>query len=177
MPIPMFNEENLEILRKHYECKEGETVNFELYRDGKKLEPCIKKSFWDTYKKEEIPKTVCWIDPEGNVVIPKDKTFSQISDTRERIFRDCIGLLSTKVKEYKNTDDRFENFTEGAKLNNNTREQTLWGYVTKQIVSVSSILRTKTNYSKIREKAMDIIIYMVILIDMINGSSDDQALK
>lgn len=118
------------------------------------------------------------IDVNGNLypvtesVDTINKPKPSAAGRREEILKECIALHCKKVKEYKNTDDDFENFTEGANFNKCTREQTLWGYVTKHLVSVSSIIRTGKNLSKIKEKALDIIIYMVILIDMMEGGSD-----
>ena len=79
------------------------------------------------------------------------------------VLQSCIELYREKNREYQNTEDRFENFTKGAELNQCSREQTLWGYCTKQIVSLASIIKTGKNREKISEKARDIIVYMAIL--------------
>jgi len=84
----------------------------------------------------------------------------------------CIELYKSKNKEYQNTKDKFENFTKGAELNQCTREQALWGYVTKQIVSLASIIKSGKNREKIGEKARDIIVYMAIL-EAMQGVNDD----
>lgn len=88
---------------------------------------------------------------------------SLVDKTPIDVLKSCIDLYKAKNKEYQNTDDQFENFTKGAELNNCTLEQALWGYVTKQIVSLASIIQTGKNREKISEKARDIIVYMAIL--------------
>ena len=88
---------------------------------------------------------------------------SLFSKTPETVLKSCIDLYRAKNKEYQNTEDQFENFTKGAELNQCTREQALWGYCTKQIVSLASIIKTGKNREKISEKARDIIVYMAIL--------------
>jgi hypothetical protein len=89
--------------------------------------------------------------------------YSNDTKTPETVLKSCIDLYKAKNKEYQNTDDQFENFTKGAELNKCTREQTLWGYCTKQIVSLASIIKTGKNREKLSEKARDIIVYMAIL--------------
>ena len=94
--------------------------------------------------------------------------------TPEEILKKCVTLLQTKDNEYRLSDDPFENFNYAAKLNNCTKEQALWGFVTKHIVSLSTNIRECKKLYSIPEKAMDIINYMVILIRMIEYGKEQE---
>jgi len=104
-----------------------------------------------------------WSMKDGYAYYTKCCFWEDCKKNPETVLQSCIDLYRAKNKEYQNTDDQFENFTKGAELNMCTREQALWGYCTKQIVSLASIIKTGKNREKISEKARDIIVYMAIL--------------
>jgi hypothetical protein len=81
------------------------------------------------------------------------------------VLQQCHELYVAKNAEYQKTDDPFENFTQGAALNGSSKISTLWGYVTKQIVSLASLIRHPPyQHDLMYEKARDILVYMAILI-------------
>ena len=104
-----------------------------------------------------------WSMKDGYAYYTKCCFWEDCKKNPEIVLQSCIDLYREKNREYQNTEDQFENFTKGAELNQCSREQALWGYVTKQIVSLASIIQTGKNREKISEKAKDIIVYMAIL--------------
>ena len=66
--------------------------------------------------------------------------------------------------------DRWRNFTQGAHLQSETKEQTLLGYVDKQVVSLFDAKHHNTalltDRAFVLEKAGDIAVYMIILMAM-----------
>ena len=89
----------------------------------------------------------------------------------ETVFKILDEKFKIKGIEYAgDMSDRWRNFTQGALLQSETKEQTLLGYVDKQIVSLfdakhhnTALLTDKTF---ILEKAGDIAVYMIILMAM-----------
>ena len=82
------------------------------------------------------------------------------------------AVFQTKQVEYKgNHPDIFRNFNQGAALQGESPEETLLGYVNKQIVSLYDAKKTNPERLKdidfVEEKAKDIAIYMIILIAMV----------
>ena len=75
-----------------------------------------------------------WYDEPQDTSLKNNMSVSDILEV-------CKRLYAKKNAEYQKTDDRFENFSRGAALNQTDRVATLWGYVTKQIVSLASILQ------------------------------------
>jgi hypothetical protein len=90
------------------------------------------------------------------------------------IFKQCQDLYERKRAEYQNTDDQFENFRQGAKLNQTNSINTLWGYVTKQIVSLAALVN-KVPHDKdlMHEKAQDILVYMAILMVLLEEEDSE----
>jgi hypothetical protein len=81
-------------------------------------------------------------------------------------------VFQQKNVEYKGSHpDVFRNFTLGSRLQDESPEQTLLGYVNKQIVSLFDAKHVNPERLKdigfVEEKAKDIAIYMIILIAMV----------
>lgn len=78
----------------------------------------------------------------------------------------CVDLLTQKRGEYAPDYDVLQNFKDAAAMNGNSSAEALWGYVTKQLVSVKNMVhQDTTNFSMTHwdEKLTDIINYMVLL--------------
>lgn len=81
-----------------------------------------------------------------------------------------------KNKEYKGShSDVFRNFNLGAELQKESPEQTLLGYVNKQVVSLFDAKHVNPERLKdeafVWEKAKDIAIYMIILMAMVRENT------
>lgn len=95
------------------------------------------------------------------------------------IIKELKDLLLSKGKEYSGLNDRFENFKKGAAIDDETPERTLWGYVKKHIVSISTYLkRLDDGYSpsieEWRAKIRDIIVYMILLEGLLTERSENE---
>ena len=113
------------------------------------------------------------------------KTFEAFVESRIEHIRQ---ILIVKGREYvpgSAETSRFHNFELGAALNDSSIEETLWGFVTKHIVSVSDMVKVpSTNHSLAawNEKLGDIVVYMLLLHGMVQEAHDEtsvtkQALK
>jgi hypothetical protein len=94
------------------------------------------------------------------------------SEQISAIFSELQEVFVAKQEEYKGEHvDVFRNFTQGAKLQDETPQETLLGYVNKQIVSLFDAKNINpkrlTDENFVDEKAKDIAIYMVILMAMV----------
>lgn len=94
-----------------------------------------------------------------------------------KVIDDILQTFKVKQEEYKGaSSDVFRNFNQGALLNGETPEETLLGYVNKQIVSLFDAKNTNKERLKdvafINEKAGDIATYMIILVGMVRSKSD-----
>ena len=95
------------------------------------------------------------------------------------VFTELQELFLVKQKEYKAASDSvFRNFEQGANLSGESPEETLLGYVNKQIVSLFDA--KKTNPERLRdvnfidEKAGDIAVYMIILRAMVRYNAQEK---
>ena len=89
----------------------------------------------------------------------------------EKVLHHLGQTFVKKNKQYKgNTSDLFRNFNQGALLQSETPEQTLLGYVNKQIVNLFDAKSHNPERLKDRdyiyEVAGDIAVYMVLLMAM-----------
>ena len=78
----------------------------------------------------------------------------------------CTEMLKVKGSEYAPGYDVLQNFKDAANMNGTSEEQALWGYVTKQLVSLKDMVKTSpTNHSMTHweEKLSDVINYMLLL--------------
>lgn len=80
---------------------------------------------------------------------------------------DCYKLMKEKNEAYKSASDPLNNFTQFANLAHISREEALLAFVGKQIVQVYNTEAIKTDPSY-RERIMDIINYMAILLVMLD---------
>lgn len=80
---------------------------------------------------------------------------------------ECYKLMKEKNEAYKSASDPMNNFTQFANLAHQTREQALLSFAGKQIVQVYNTEAIKTDPSY-RERIMDIINYMAILLVMLD---------
>lgn len=113
---------------------------------------------------------------DTETVTPKmsDADFDKIiNDTLDKI----KDLLIVKGKEYRRNNNVFHNFEEGAKINNCTREQALFGFLLKHIVSTNDIREDIAQgklpkMSAVEEKYNDVLVYYLLekasIIDRIN---------
>lgn len=91
-----------------------------------------------------------------------------ITHVKDVTFKHISGLLDRKGNEYSNDENRFENFLEGADVENTTPEKVLWFFVLKHFLSIKKFIReTETPQrrplSQWTEKIDDIITYMILL--------------
>jgi hypothetical protein len=98
-----------------------------------------------------------------------EEKYAEITDSTnvslkiENNFKKLVELYKAKNKEY-STDTWDSNFIKGANILQQTKEETLLGYVTKHIVSVVDIIKGKpANLDTVKEKIGDIQIYMALL--------------
>jgi hypothetical protein len=90
----------------------------------------------------------------------------------QQVIDDLTAKFAKKNIQYKgNTDDLFRNFNQGAKLQSESPQQTLLGYVNKQIVNIMDAKNHNperlSDVAFINEVAGDIAVYMVILMAMV----------
>lgn len=102
-------------------------------------------------------------------------TFPDITMVQQ-VLKELEAQFNTKQKEYKaSTADTYRNFNQGAILQSETPEQTLLGYVNKQIVNLFDAKHNNPERLKdiafINEKAGDIAVYMIILISMVRENN------
>lgn len=93
-------------------------------------------------------------------------------DFVQEVLNDLRAQFEAKNKEYKGaTNDRWRNFSQGGELQSETPEQTLLGYVSKQVVNLFDAKKHNperlTDVAFINEKAGDIAVYMIILMSMV----------
>lgn len=87
----------------------------------------------------------------------------------KKILAEIEATFAKKNEEYAGSyTDPFRNFTQAAKLNDESPEEALWGFVSKQIVSMADLVKTpeKLTVPVVNEKAGDIAVYMLILMAM-----------
>jgi hypothetical protein len=96
--------------------------------------------------------------------IDKSKNFDQeVEKTLDRVRE----LLITKGKEYRRNNDPFHNFEVGASMTGKTREEVLYGFLLKHLISAQDIRNdiangTLPSREKVEEKWDDIITYFTI---------------
>lgn len=90
-----------------------------------------------------------------------------------KIVNKRIGLikktLTNKQKEYATKDDVFHNFKAAACISRNTKEEALWGMLSKHLVSIADIVFNDINPddTTIEEKIGDAINYLILLEGML----------
>lgn len=85
------------------------------------------------------------------------------ADTLDRL----VSKVSTKGKEYALDNDRLRNFTRAAEMLRCSKEQALWGFATKHLVSITEMVDESsirgTPIDVWQEKIDDAIIYLILL--------------
>lgn len=99
----------------------------------------------------------------------------------KQILAELAEQFERKNAEYKGaTADQFRNFNQGAALQSETPEQTLLGYVNKQIVNLFDAKHHNperlTDRAFIDEKAGDVAVYMIILMAMVRSKEQTDIL-
>jgi hypothetical protein len=100
----------------------------------------------------------------------------------EQVFEDRVEksrtVLVAKAAEYASDTDRLHNFKKGAVLTESTPEQTLWGFLTKHLVSLSDMITSDKIYSREQwdEKIGDSINYLILLDAQVQQSEGDRAM-
>lgn len=101
----------------------------------------------------------------------KRSDFAKFMDS---VLHEVGRRLDSKGDEYADVD-QFHNFIEGAKRRNTSKEDYLLGLVCKHEVSVSDMVKHKTDscyrydsaeYAKAEEKILDIVSYYILLLAM-----------
>ena len=92
----------------------------------------------------------------------------------DRVFDDLKACFKKKQEEYcGETQDVFRNFNQAGELQSETPEQTLLGFVSKQIVSLFDAKKHHpdrlADFKFTDEKAGDIAVYMIILMAMVRS--------
>lgn len=88
-----------------------------------------------------------------------------------RFINEIKQLLIEKSCEYSMAGDKFHNFECGARLTIQTREQVLYGFMLKHLISLQDFIlhqRNSNHPEKLQEKIKDIVNYCVILSAMID---------
>ena len=93
------------------------------------------------------------------------KDFDKIVEERINKIRESLVV---KGKEYQRGDNIFHNFERGSSITGNSREQVMWGFALKHLISFMDILDDceKYNYPSIElleEKIGDIINYYILM--------------
>lgn len=88
--------------------------------------------------------------------------FDKIVDQRLALIKTS---LETKGKEYATDTDKLHNFRKAAEINDTSMERSLWGMVTKHLVSVMDMVFSDKIYSfkYINDKIGDMINYLILL--------------
>lgn len=99
-----------------------------------------------------------------------------IPEPVQGVFDDLIAKFAVKNKEYKGgASDPFRNFNQGAQLSGKTPEESLLGYMEKQIVNLYDAPKHNpermSDVAFIDEKAGDIAVYCVLLMAMVRSKS------
>lgn len=80
-------------------------------------------------------------------------------------------LSIEKSCEYSMEGDKFHNFEQGARFTNQTREQVLYGFMLKHLISLQDYALYQKNIhdpEKLQSKIKDIVIYLIMLSAMID---------
>lgn len=77
----------------------------------------------------------------------------------------CRELLIKKGTEYSNTTDRLVNFKDGSLITGLSAKGTLWGYLSKHLTSLKTMIESYKMYPKEQwiEKITDSINYLILL--------------
>ena len=107
------------------------------------------------------------------------QTFNAFLEGKLNDIRDILASKGAEyVPEGTVEKSRFHNFEVSAALNGSTKEQALWGFVTKHIVSLADMIKDEPldhSLAKWDEKIGDISVYMVLLHAMVyeaHGNAD-----
>lgn len=84
--------------------------------------------------------------------------------------------LGEKARGYAFNDDRLYNFKVGARINNESPVDTLWGYATKHLVSVVDLVEGRLPATKenIDEKVGDLINYLILLEALLKEDAENR---
>lgn len=116
----------------------------------------------------------------------KSSEFNQFVEEKLNDIRDILVKKGAEyVPEGEVEVSRFHNFEVSSALNGTTKEQALWGFVTKHIVSVADMVKDEPlehSLAKWDEKIGDISVYMLLLHAMVyeahgRGDLTEQAMK
>lgn len=95
------------------------------------------------------------------------KEFNEVVEFRISQIRE---ILQKKALEYSDGDrDRLHNFNRASKVNDESRERSLWGMATKHLVSVLDIIDKMDDplyvppRETVLEKVGDLISYLILL--------------
>lgn len=97
----------------------------------------------------------------------KDQDFDKlVNDSFDR----CLKTLISKRSEYVKGEDVLVNFKIASELNAEHPVRSLWGYCTKQIISVAGMVDSPISYNleKWEEKLVDIHNYLFLLEALLN---------
>lgn len=105
------------------------------------------------------------------------QTFNAFLEGKLNDIRDILASKGAEyVPEGTVKKSRFHNFEVSAALNGSTKEQALWGFVTKHIVSLADMIKDEPldhSLAKWDEKIGDISVYMVLLHAMVYEAHDN----
>jgi hypothetical protein len=112
----------------------------------------------------------------GTAFLKEPATHKSDSEYIDEVFAELKATFLSKQKEYKGAhEDIFRNFNQGGLLQHETPEQTILGYVNKQIVSLfdaKSINPERLqDVTFVDEKAKDVAVYMIILMAMVRSKA------
>lgn len=105
------------------------------------------------------------------------QTFNAFLEGKLNDIRDILASKGAEyVPEGTVEKSRFHNFEVSAALNGSTKEQALWGFVTKHIVSLADMIKDEPldhSLAKWDEKIGDISVYLVLLHAMVYEAHDN----
>ena len=104
-----------------------------------------------------------------------EKAFDEFLEVQIEHIRSKLKVKGAEYVPGSETVSRFHNFEVGAALNNESIEKTLWGFVTKHLVSLSDMVKVNSTDYDIEvwdEKIGDVILYMLLLHGMVTHTDN-----
>ncbi len=105
----------------------------------------------------------------------------QFEEVANKFVSDVKDTLIAKGDEYVPGEQlsRFHNFEAAAHIVQGSRQQALWGFLAKHLISISDMVQdepTKHSMAKWEEKLGDAMAYLILLHAMVTESHEDGAM-
>lgn len=110
-------------------------------------------------------------------------TTEEFNKIIEAALESSRNVLVSKAAEYASEDDKLHNFNKAARITGKTREECLWGFALKHLVSVTDIIDEMSKDPKyipsrdlVIEKFGDLRNYLLLLEACIEDKRNKQPL-